>query len=121
MLSVLGIAFIASLSARGSRAMLRGFLAGCLGLFLAAVGTDPQAGNLRYTLGSLYLWQGLDLVPVLVGFFAIPEIIDLAVRGTAISGEAPRGRLGGVLEGIKDTFRHFWLTLRCSVIGTYIG
>jgi TctA family transporter len=58
---------------------------------------------------------------VLVGFFAIPEIIDLAVRGTAIAGDAPLGRLVGVAEGIRDTFRHFWLTIRCSIIGTYIG
>jgi TctA family transporter len=121
MLSVLGIAFIASLSTRGRRAMLRGFLVGCLGLFLAAVGQDPQAGGLRYTFGLLYLWQGLELVPVLIGFFAIPEIIDVAVRGRAISGDLPTGRLGGVLEGVKDTFRHFWLTIRCSLIGTYIG
>ena len=121
MLSVLGIAFIASLSGKRPRTMLRGFLAGALGLTLAAVGQDPQAGNLRYAFGSLYLWDGLDLVPVLVGFFAIPEIIDLAVRGTAIAGDAPLGRLAGVAEGVRDTFRHFWLTIRCSVIGTYIG
>ncbi|MDR7521919.1 MAG: tripartite tricarboxylate transporter permease [Armatimonadota bacterium] len=121
MLAVLGIAFIASLSGRRPRAMLRGFLAGALGLLLAAVGQDPQAGNFRYTLGSLYLWDGLDLVPVLVGFFAIPEIIDLAVRGTAIAGDTPIGRLAGVATGIRDTFRHFWLTIRCSIIGTYIG
>ncbi len=121
MLSMLGIAFIATLSGRGSRSMLRGFLAGCLGLLLAAVGPDPQSSHLRYTFGQLYLWQGLDLVPVLVGFFAIPEIIDLAVRGTAIAGASPATRLGGVWEGVKDTFRHFWLTIRCSLIGTYIG
>lgn len=121
MLAILGIAFIATLSARGSRGMLRGFLAGCLGLMFAAVGPDPQSGHLRYPLGTLYLWEGLDLVPVLVGFFAIPEIIDLAVRGTAIAGKAPAGRLGGVFEGMKDAFRHFWLTIRCSLIGAYIG
>lgn len=121
MLSVLGIAFIAALSGRQPRQMLRGFLAGALGLLLAAVGQDPQAGNLRYTFGSLYLWNGLNIVPVLVGFFAIPEIIDLAVRGTAIAGEAPVSRVTGVAEGIRDTVRHFWLTIRCSVIGTYIG
>ncbi len=121
MLSILGIAFIATLSGRDPRAMLRGFLAGSLGLLLAAVGQDPQSGSFRYTFGSLYLWNGLDLVPVLVGFFAIPEIIDLAVRGTAIAGNVPRGRLAGVMEGIRDTFRHFWLTIRCSIIGTYIG
>ena len=121
MVAVLGIASIASLSGGGERAMLRGFLAGCLGLLVAAVGPDPQAGVLRYTFGQLYLWDGLELVPVLVGFFAIPEIIDLAVRKSAIAGTASVGRLSGVFEGVKDTFRHFWLTLRCSLVGTWIG
>jgi TctA family transporter len=59
---------------------------------------------------------------VLVGIFAIPEIIDLAVRGTSIAGDLPRGRLSrGAWEGVKDTFRHFGLTFRCSLIGTFIG
>jgi TctA family transporter len=86
------------------------------------VGQDPQAGVARYTLDTLYLWQGLDLVPVLVGIFAIPEIIDLVVRGTSIAGALPPGKLSkGAFEGVKDTFRHFWLTIRCSLIGTFIG
>ena len=46
----------------------------------------------RFTFDTLYLWQGLDLVPVLVGIFAIPEIIDLVVRGTSIAGNAPPGK-----------------------------
>src|SRR5918996_1761666 len=122
MLALVGIAFIVSLSGEGARGLRRGFLAGGLGLLCAMVGQDPQAGILRYSLGLLYLWEGLDLVPVLVGIFAIPEIIDLAVRGTAIAGDVPYGRLGkGVMEGIYDTFRHFGLTLRCSLIGTFIG
>src|SRR5438309_7279517 len=61
MLSLIGISFIASLSAQGARGMVRGFLAGGLGLLLAMVGQDPQAGIARYTLDTLYLWQGLDL------------------------------------------------------------
>ena len=122
MLAIVGLAFIAALSSQGGRGMLRGFLAGALGLFLATVGQDPQAGVARYTLDTLYLWQGLDLVPVLVGIFAIPEIIDLVVRGSSIAGSAPAGKLSqGALEGVKDTFRHFWLTVRCSLIGTFIG
>lgn len=122
MLAVVGLAFIASLSSQGGRGMLRGFLAGGLGLLCATVGQDPQAGIARYTLDTLYLWGGLDLVPVLVGIFAIPEIIDLAVRGTSIAGALPPGRISkGALEGVKDTFRHFWLTIRCSLIGTFIG
>jgi TctA family transporter len=122
MLAIVGLAFIASLSSHGGRGMLRGFLAGALGLFFATVGQDPQAGVARYTLDTLYLWQGLDLVPVLVGIFAIPEIIDLAVRGTSIAGALPPGKLSkGAFEGVKDTFRHFGLTIRCSLIGTFIG
>jgi TctA family transporter len=122
MLAIVGIAFIASLSADGARGMLRGFLAGGLGLFLATIGQDPQAGVSRYTLGTLYLWQGLELVPVLVGIFAIPEIIDLMVRGSSIAAPLPPGAVSkGAWEGVKDTFRHFWLTIRCSLIGTFIG
>ncbi|HEV3008962.1 MAG TPA: tripartite tricarboxylate transporter permease [Burkholderiales bacterium] len=122
MLAIVGLAFIASLSSHGGRGMLRGFLAGALGLFLATVGQDPQAGVARFTLDTLYLWQGLDLVPVLVGIFAIPEIIELVARGTSIAGQLPAGRLSrGAFEGVKDTFRHFWLTIRCSLIGTFIG
>ena len=122
MLAIVGIAFIASLSAPGPRGMLRGFLAGGLGLLCATVGQDPQAGIPRYTFDVLYLWGGLDLVPVLVGIFAIPEIVDLAVRRTSIAGALPAGRVSaGALEGVKDTFRHFWLTIRCSLIGTFIG
>ena len=121
MVAILGIASISSLSGQGKRALLRGLLAGLLGLLFAMVGQDPQAGVQRFTFGQLYLWGGLDIVPVLVGLFAIPEIVDLAVRGKTIAGDAPAGRISGVLEGIKDTFRHFWLTVRCSLIGTWIG
>ena len=122
MLAIVGIAFIASLSAPGARGMLRGFLAGGFGLLCATVGQDPQAGIARYTFDMLYLWQGLDLVPVLVGIFAIPEIIDLAIRRSSIAGALPEGKVSrGAFEGVKDTFRHFWLTIRCSLIGTFIG
>src|SRR5512138_1430690 len=122
MLAIVGLAFIASLSAEGARGMVRGFLAGGLGLLLAMIGQDPQAGVARFTLNTMYLWQGLDIVPVLVGLFAIPEIVELVVRGTSIAGNAGATRIGaGALEGVKDVFRHFWLTIRCSLIGTFIG
>ena len=95
---------------------------GCLGLLLSTIGQERQSGSLRFDLGLMYLWDGLDLVPVLVGIFAIPEILDLAVRGTAIAGDRqPENLQAGVIEGIKDTFHHFWLVVRCSAIGVFIG
>ena len=57
---------------------------------------------------------------MVVGLFAIPEIVDLAVRGTSIAG-GKTGKLTGVMDGVKDTFRHFWLVVRCSLIGVYFG
>jgi putative tricarboxylic transport membrane protein len=117
MLALLGITFVASLS--GS-APVKGLIAGGLGLMLGSVGMDPISGVQRYTFGQLFLWDGIGLVPVTIGLFAIPEIIDLSVKGASIA-EQQIGKIGGVMEGIKDTFRHWWLVIRCSAIGTYIG
>ena len=117
MLAILGVTFLASLSG-GS--VMKGLTAAAIGLLLATVGLDPISGIERYTFGNLYLWDGLPLVSATLGLFAIPEIIDLAVKGTSIA-ETSVGKIGGVMEGVKDTFRHWKLVLRCSAIGTYIG
>src|SRR5262249_57728063 len=116
-IAIMGMTFIGTLA---GPSLIKGLIAGGAGLMLAAIGVDPQTGSLRYTFGSLYLWDRLDLVPVVVGMFAIPEIVDLAVRGTRIASGKPE-KLSGVMEGVKDTFRHFWLVLRCSLIGVYFG
>jgi TctA family transporter len=122
MLIILGLTCISTLSGHGKRGLLLGLMSGAFGFMISLVGQDRQAGVLRFTFGQLYLWNGLSIIPVMVGLFAIPEIVDLAVRGTAIAGNVQLGKLGkGVREGIKDTFRHFWLTVRCSIIGSLIG
>jgi TctA family transporter len=117
MLALLGLTFVATLS---REAPLKGLIAGGVGLLLATVGLDPQTSTQRYTFGQLFLWDGIGLVPVTVGLFAIPEIVDLAAQGSAIA-RARVDRLGGVMEGVKDTFRHWGLVLRCSAIGAYVG
>ena len=53
-------------------------------MMLAMIGTDPQTGTLRWTMDSLYLWDGLPLVPLTLGIFALPELCDLADRRTAV-------------------------------------
>jgi TctA family transporter len=125
MLAVLGVTFVASLSGAN---VPKGLLAGGFGLVLAMVGLDPIESVPRFTLegvmgedNALFLWDGISLISVTVGLFAIPEIIDLAVQRTSIAGTSQPGKLGGVMEGVKDTFRHWKLVLRCSGIGAYIG
>jgi putative tricarboxylic transport membrane protein len=115
MLAILGLTFIASLS---GGALLKALLGAGIGLFLATVGLDPQSGIQRFTFGQVFLWDGLGLVPITMGFFAIPEIIDLGVQRSSIATEQVK-KLGGVMQGVKDTFRHWWLVMRCSAIGTF--
>jgi putative tricarboxylic transport membrane protein len=117
MLALLGITFVAALS---GGALVKGLTAGGLGLMLGTIGMDPISGVQRYTFGQLFLWDGIGLVSVTIGLFAIPEVIDLAVKRTSVA-QQQIGKLGGAMEGIKDTFRHLWLVIRCSAIGTYIG
>lgn len=114
MLAILGISFVAALSGEDP---LKGIISGGIGLMLATIGLDPISGIQRYTFGQLFLWDGIGLVPITIGFYAIPETIELAVLGTSIAKQEV-GELGGVMEGVKDTFRHWWLVIRCSALGT---
>jgi TctA family transporter len=117
--SVLGISMVAVLS--GS-APLRGMTAGCFGIMIAMVGTDPQSGTLRWTFDSLYLWDGLPLTPLLLGVFALPELCDLLISRTAIAADTSVGNIyKGQLQGMKDCFQNWWLIVRCSWIGGGIG
>jgi TctA family transporter len=124
MLAILAITFVGSLSGGN---IVKGLMAGGLGLMISTIGLDPIRGVPRFTfegiLGqgpSIFLWDGIALVAVTIGLFAIPEIIDLAIKGTSIAREQV-GKLGGVMEGVKDTFRHWWLVLKCSAVGAYVG
>lgn len=117
--SILGISMVAVLS--GS-APLRGVAAGCLGVMIAMIGSDPQTGTLRWTFDSLYLWDGLPLTPLLLGLFALPELCDLLIARTTISKVIDKASIyKGQWQGVKDCFQNWWLILRCSWIGGGIG
>ena len=117
--SILGISMVAVLS--GS-APLRGVAAGCFGVMIAMIGSDPQTGTLRWTFDSLYLWDGLPLTPLLLGIFALPELCDLLIARTTISKEIDKNNIyKGQWQGVKDCFDNWWLILRCSWIGGGIG
>lgn len=117
MLGLLGISMVGVLS---GRAPLQGLIAGMAGVLLSMVGMDPETGMLRWTFGALYLWDGLPLVPAVMGVFGIPEIIEMVIREKTIA-DVPRGAMKGVVAGIKDTARNWFLVLRCSLLGTWIG
>src|SRR4051794_10213788 len=117
--AVLGISMVAILS---GNAPLRGLTAGCAGIMLAMIGSDPQTGTLRWTFNSLYLWDGLPLTPMLLGVFALPELCDLLISRLAIAaGGEKQSVYKGQWQGVKDCFDNMWLIVRCSWIGGGIG
>lgn len=117
LLALFGLTVIASIS-EGS--FLNGLIAGALGLLISTIGLSPVAVDKRFTFGLLYLWDGIQLVPALIGLFAIAEMINLMVSAKTISRTGTVVK-GGILEGIKAVFQNFFLLIRCSAIGTFIG
>ena len=121
LLALLGITFIAFLS--GS-SIFKGIVVGFYGMMLAFVGMDPQTGIARYSEDYLFLWDGVDLITAILALFAVPEMIALGVRGGSISAVTRETSFYGyrdLFQGFLDVFRHWWLTLRTSVIGAVIG
>ncbi|MGV6873908.1 tripartite tricarboxylate transporter permease [Pseudochelatococcus sp. B33] len=121
MLGLLGITMVAALS-KGS--MIRGFLAAALGLVISMVGVGPQTAHLRWTFDNFYLAQGVPFIPLALGLFAIPEIIEIYVKGTSISphGKQQRERFWSRLtSSIKDVASHWFLAIRTSFVGIAVG
>ena len=120
LLTILGLAAIA-VSARGK--LLRGLIAGGLGLMLAFIGSDTVSGELRFTLNTDYLWDGIPLVPTLTGMFALSQMIELGLKGGSVAAgiDEARKRISGVGAGMRAVFTHWTVLLRGSAIGTIIG
>ncbi|MBD3677922.1 MAG: tripartite tricarboxylate transporter permease [Rhodobacteraceae bacterium] len=120
LLTLLGLVAIA-VSARGK--LLRGLIAGGFGLMLAFVGSDTVSGEIRFSLDTDYLWDGIPLVPTLTGMFALSQMIELGLKGGSVAGVAKEAkqRISGIGEGIKSVFVHWTVLLRGSAIGTVIG
>lgn len=117
MLTLFGLSTVAALSGGN---LAKGVAAACLGLAFGMVGAAPATGEYRMDFDTLYLSDGLPLVIVGLGIFALPEMFDLLRGGGAIAKEGQKlGR--GWFQGVRDVLRNPGLVLRCSGIGAMIG
>ncbi|HWL97763.1 MAG TPA: tripartite tricarboxylate transporter permease [Nocardioidaceae bacterium] len=116
MLTVLGISLTALLS-RGN--MLKGLVAGAFGLLLGQIGAAPATAEYRYTFGSLFLTEGLDLVAVALGIFGLAEVVSLVARKTSVAAGAGLGSGWGV--GVRDVLHYWKHVLRGSLVGIWAG
>ncbi|MFT5445137.1 MAG: putative tricarboxylic transport membrane protein [Gammaproteobacteria bacterium] len=116
LLIVLALSMIGMLTGQSA---MKGLATCTIGLLLGTVGASPSTGEFRLTFDSIYLSDGIPIVIVGLGMFAVPEIVDLLRRSGTIS---KTGELGhGWVEGFKDAFRHKWIVVRCSIIGCIVG
>jgi TctA family transporter len=116
MLALLGVACTMPLT---GTSRVRGLAAGALGLALATVGLDPITGTPRFTLGQIVLWDGIGLIPVALGLFAIPEIVSLASRPSIAPAAAPGA--ASFVDGARAAAVRWRTVLRSSAVGTAIG
>ena len=103
-----------------SRYRVRSFIALAAGVVLGLVGVDPATNEPRYTLGWYYLEDGIQLMPVVAGLFALPELVD-ALRNRTQTATVVGSQWQQTLDGLSATWQHRWLALRGGFIGAFIG
>ena len=120
LLAVLGLSMVGSLSGTSP---WKGIAVAAFGILLGMVGYSESGAVPRFYMGFNYLLDGMPLLPLVLGLFAVPELLDLAVRNVSIADkeEDTASNYTQLFQGVKEAFQHWWLALRCAVLGTYIG
>lgn len=116
LLAIFGLSII-STTAKGSA--LKGLISAGVGLMISFIGYDIISGHLRYDFGTLYLQDGISFLIVVIGLFAVAQVLDfLSEKGTI----AKAGKIeGSIVEGITITFKKWRVLLKSCVIGTLFG
>ena len=117
MVAIFGVSMVGILA---GRVALKGLAAAGLGMMVAMIGEGPFNGEPRLTSYDYpYFLDGLKLVIVGLGIFAIPEIIALLRKGQSINERETLG--AGWFDGVKDWWTHKWLSVRSSLLGVAVG
>ncbi|WP_028309269.1 tripartite tricarboxylate transporter permease [Desulfitibacter alkalitolerans] len=115
-LAMVGLSVITVL---GANNLLKALLAGLFGLFLATIGIDAMTGVPRFTFGVGGLMSGIDFIPVLIGLFAISEVLRRFMEDFTVKQQV--GKITSTLPGLS-TIKRLWMTIgRSSLLGTIIG
>lgn len=121
---VLGLVAIAVVGVVSSGALLRGLIAGAFGLLIASVGYDDATGAHRLTFGQDYLWDGIHVIPVVIGLFALPEFFDMVVSDVSIARRAETSRFDASAqrrEGMGSVLKNWLLVIRSAAMGVFVG
>ena len=115
-LTVFGLSMLASISEGGA---VKNLMGGLFGVWLATIGADASTGVERFMFGNYELYEGLNFIPVLVGLFAISELL---VQSTTLKLAMEHIAMKAVQLPSMADYRKIWRTvLRSCGIGTFIG
>lgn len=115
-LAIFGLGIVSSLA---GKSLLKGLIVTCLGLLVGMVGLDPVAAYPRFTFGVFELQAGFEFVPLLIGTFAIPEILKYAEE--VVAAVKLPALAGGMLPSLAE-WRQLAVTMvRSGAIGLVIG
>ena len=112
-----GLSMVAVLAGRRP---IKGLIAAALGLLLATIGQQAQSGVMRYVFDQPYLLDGMSISIMALALFGIPSALDLALTKLGVE-QQPVPLKGSLLDGTKDCLREWWLVVRCSFVGVWVG
>lgn len=120
LIAVLGIALL-PLITQGSH--IKGLFAGAFGLLITTIGVAPTAITVRYDLGQPEMYNGLDYIAILIGLFAITEMIVLLglQKGSIVDKSIESRTTSEIREGFQYTIRNPITIVKSSLIGIFIG
>ena len=98
----------------------RGLFGVALGIFLGLVGTDPISNGERFTGGWFYLAHGIQILPLMSGLLAMPEILESLFKRPHHTVES-ENILGQMYQGARDAWRYRWDSMRSGLIGGFVG
>lgn len=103
--------------------LIKTIVSGLLGLWLATIGMDSQTGVARFTWGNTTLLSGVEMIPVMIGLFAVTEVLkQTAKRDHPDKGDKMEGiEYKTEIPGVKDFLAVKWVMLRASLLGTIVG
>jgi putative tricarboxylic transport membrane protein len=117
-----GLTLIAVLAAKD---FLKGLIAGFFGLLIGVIGTDHIYNTPRATFGFLELYDGVPLVPALIGLFAISEALvmleEKMIVGKEGRAKAVSAQWAGIIDGLRLSVKYWWQIVWTSFVGLFIG
>ncbi len=112
-----GLVCVAAIS---GKSIIKGLIAMSLGMFLGTIGIDPVGGTTRLTMNIPNLLAGIPLIPALIAFFAVTEMLAQVARKN-VTAQLPRQNPASLGKIACHFLRNKWLVLKSSCIGTFIG